>query len=249
MGRAPAGSGGLGRCPPLAHWQQAVALLQWLDLLDGDGAITDHGKAARQLGTHPRLAHMVLRGRALGLAGPAAELAALLEERDLLGPGRGADLHERLRVLRGEQAPVGVDPARLKAVRQAARRLSPEAGQGELPGEAEVGRLLALAYPDRIARRRPGPAPRYQLSNGRGAALREDDPLARHDWLVAADLDGQAREAAIYLAAPVDRAVAGGRLYLKRLTRVGDGFTDDALFAADLVRFRRRFATLYLDSA
>ena len=49
--------------------------------------------------------------------------------------------------------------------------------------------------------------------------------------------------------APVDRAVAGGRLYLKRLTRVGDGFTDDALFAADLVRFRRRFATLYLDSA
>ena len=62
--------------PPLAHWQQAVALLQWLDLLDGDGAITDHGKAARQLGTHPRLAHMVLRGRALGLAGPAAELAA-----------------------------------------------------------------------------------------------------------------------------------------------------------------------------
>ncbi|MBE02031.1 ATP-dependent helicase HrpB [uncultured Marinobacter sp.] len=193
--------------PPLAHWQQAVALLQWLDLLDGDGAITDHGKAARQLGTHPRLAHMVLRGRALGLAGPAAELAALLEERDLLGPGRGADLHERLRVLRGEQAPVGVDPARLKAVRQAARRLSPEAGQGELPGEAEVGRLLALAYPDRIARRRPGPAPRYQLSNGRGAALREDDPLARHDWLVAADLDGQAREAAIYLAAPVDRAV------------------------------------------
>ena len=61
--------------------------------------------------------------------------------------------------------------------------------------------------PDRIARRRPGNAPRYLLSNGRGAALRADDPLARHDWLVAAELDGRAREATIYLAAPVDMPV------------------------------------------
>ena len=73
-----------------------------------------------------------------------------------------------------------------------------------MPSESDIGRLLALAYPDRIARRRPGNAPRYQLSNGKGAVLREDDPLARHDWLVAAELDGRAREATIYLAAPVN---------------------------------------------
>lgn len=192
--------------PPQAHWDQAVALLQWLDLLSDTGAITDHGKAARKLGIHPRLAHMVLRGRELGLGGTAAELAALLEERDLLGPGHGADLHERLRLLRAARVPAGLDRTRLQAIRQAARRLAPEAGQGELPSEAAVGRLLALAYPDRVARRRPGSSPRYQLSNGRGAVLREDDPLARHDWLVAADLDGQAREARIYLAAPLDLA-------------------------------------------
>jgi len=98
-------------------------LLQWLDLLDADGAITDHGKAARELGLHPRLAHMVLKGRALGLGQLAAELAALLEERDLLGPGFGADLHERIRVLRGGRGPRGLDTARLKAAQTAAKRL------------------------------------------------------------------------------------------------------------------------------
>jgi len=191
--------------PPRAHWQQAVDLLQWLDMLDSDAAITDHGKAARDLGTHPRLAHMVLRGRSIGLGGPAGALAALLEERDLLGPGAGADMHERIRVFYGERRDHGLDPARLKAVRQSARRLSGSApADAPMPSESDIGRLLALAYPDRIARRRPGNAPRYQLSNGKGAVLREDDPLARHDWLVAAELDGRAREATIYLAAPVD---------------------------------------------
>ncbi|MFO8142463.1 MAG: ATP-dependent helicase HrpB [Marinobacter sp.] len=192
--------------PPKAHWQQAVALLQWLELLDADGAITDHGKAARDLGLHPRLAHMVLKGRALGFGQLAAELAALLEERDLLGPGSGADLHERIRVLRGERGHRGLDPARLKAVRQAAKRLCRDQAAQDVPTASDVGRVLAQAYPDRIARRRPGPAPRYQLSNGKGALLREDDALARQDWLVAADLDGKAREATMYLAAPVDLA-------------------------------------------
>ena len=193
--------------PPRAHWNQAVTLLRWLDMLDDEGAVTDHGKAARELGIHPRLAHMVLRGRGLGLAVPAAELAALLEERDLLGPAAGADLHERLRVLRGESGGVRVDPTRLKAIRQSVRRLVGDDRHGdELPTDAQVGRLLALAYPDRIGRRRPGAAPRYQLSNGKGAVLRDEDALARHEWLVAADLDGQARESRIYLAAPVDLA-------------------------------------------
>jgi len=194
--------------PPQAHWQQAVALLQWLDMLAADGAITDHGKAARELGIHPRLAHMVLRGRELGLEVPAAELAALLGERDLLGPGAGADMHERIRVLHGERRDRSLDPARLKAVRQAAKRLcgSVSPGGPTMPTETDVGRLLAQAHPDRIARRRPGPAPRYQLSNGKGAVLREEDPLARNDWLVAAELDGKAREATIYLAAPVNIA-------------------------------------------
>ncbi|MDK9558392.1 ATP-dependent helicase HrpB [Marinobacter sp. M216] len=191
--------------PPQAHWHQAVTLLQWLDMLDADGAITGHGKAARELGVHPRLAHMVLRGRELGLPVLAADLAALLSERDLLGPGAGADMHERVRVLQGEGGRRNLDPSRLKSIRQAAKRLVNGSYEpGPVPTEFEVGRLLAQAYPDRIGRRRSRHAPRYQLSNGKGATLREDDALARHDWLVAADLDGKTRESMIYLAAPVE---------------------------------------------
>jgi len=195
--------------PPQAHWRQAVELLQWLDMLDSEGAITEHGKSARALGIHPRLAHMVILGRSLGLGRLAAELAALLEDRDLLGPGSGADMHERIRVLRGERGSQRIDTRRLQALSQQAKRLTgPETGgkskPGEVPTDTEVGRLLALAYPDRIGKRRPGDTPRYQLSNGKGALLRDDDGLARHEWLVAADLDGKAKEATIYLAAPVD---------------------------------------------
>ncbi|MBL3556280.1 MULTISPECIES: ATP-dependent helicase HrpB [Marinobacter] len=194
--------------PPTAHWQQAVELLQWLDMLDSEGAITEHGKAAREMGVHPRLAHMILRGRDIGHGYLAAELAALLEERDLAGRSSGADMQERVRILRNQAGRHGVDAARVKAIAKSVSRLAGQlARPSEVPADDEVGRLLALAYPDRVARKRRGEVPRYQLSNGRGAVLRDDDPLARHQWLATAELDGMAREATIYLAAPVDPAL------------------------------------------
>ncbi|MBS3805115.1 MAG: ATP-dependent helicase HrpB, partial [Oleiphilaceae bacterium] len=194
--------------PPAAHWQQAVSLLQWLDLLDHRGAITGHGAEARNLGCHPRLAHMVLLGRIMGWPVLAAELAALLEERDLLGRNAGSDMSLRVQLLRGEHRDGRVDAALLKRVQTSARRLLPDRARDVRPAfsAADLGRLLACAYPDRIAHKRPGQAPRYQLSNGRGASLRDHDPLAREEWLVAAELDGQAREAQMYLAAPLDPA-------------------------------------------
>ncbi|MDC0661006.1 ATP-dependent helicase HrpB [Marinobacter sp. SS21] len=227
--------------PPSAHWQQAVSLLRWLDLLNDDGSISEQGKAARTLPVHPRLAHMVLRGRSWGLGQVAAELAALLEERDLLGPRAGADLFQRWQLLRGETRDGRVDGQRLQALRRAVRRMTEgKSATASTAGAMDLGRLLVQAYPDRIARRRQGNAPRYQLSNGRGAQLRDDDPLAGEDWLVAADLDGQTREAQIYLAAPLDPAMltsdlAGhietldeslwdegrGRVIARRQTRLG----------------------------
>ncbi|MDX1598389.1 MAG: ATP-dependent helicase C-terminal domain-containing protein, partial [Marinobacter sp.] len=155
-----------------------------------------------------RLAHMILRGRTIGHGYLAAELAALLEERDLAGRSAGADMQERVRILRGEGAGHGIDIARVKAVGKSVARLTGGWDRpAKMPTDDDVGRLLALAYPDRVARKRRGDAPRYQLSNGRGAVLRDDDPLARHQWLATAELDGKAREATIYLAAPVDPAL------------------------------------------
>ncbi|MFL1404805.1 ATP-dependent helicase HrpB [Marinobacter sp. M1N3S26] len=226
--------------PPAAHWNQAVALLQWLDLLNPDGTITDHGRNARALGIHPRLAHMVLKGRELGYPQSAARLAALLGERDLLGPGAGADIGYRLQVLGGEYRTPNLDRNRLDAIRRSAARLLPDANERDVDDSLPAGRLLALAYPDRVGLRRSGDASRYQLSNGRGASLSDEDVLGQQSWIVAADLDGRAREARIYLAAATDRATleadladhiqtsdeatwddARGTVVARRVTRLG----------------------------
>lgn len=189
--------------PPAASWSQACELLQALEALDGGGVITGHGRAVLALGLPPRLGHMVVRGRERGLGSLAAELAALLSERDILPRDSGADMHDRLQCLRGEGRFTGADRGRLQLVREGARRLQEKKSARVAEQNDDAGCLLALAFPDRIAQRRSGTAARYVLANGRGAFLPEDDRLAREPWLVIADLDGQAREAKIFLAASI----------------------------------------------
>ncbi|MEA5446360.1 ATP-dependent helicase HrpB [Gammaproteobacteria bacterium AB-CW1] len=186
--------------PPRAPWRQAMDLLQWLDAVDDDGAITPHGRDMQRLGLHPRLAHMVLQGRAMGLGRLAAELAALLEERDPLPNDEGADMEKRVLALRGEYP--AATSGRLRRIRQAVNKWLPGNEPPAQDDEQETGRLLAQAYPDRIARRR-GESHRFLLANGRGATLSVQDPLARKTWLVAAALDGREGDARIFLAAPV----------------------------------------------
>jgi ATP-dependent helicase HrpB len=193
--------------PPAAHLAQATQLLQQLGALDAGERITAHGRAMRQLGAHPRLAHMMLRGRDLGCGRLACELAALLEERDPLRAG-DADIVPRIERLRGSGAGVEGDRGTLRRLRELAgqwqRALRCEAAPVD-PGDLSMtGVLLAFAYPDRIAQRRGGADNRFLLSNGRGAVFLEVEPLAAADWIVAAHLDG-AREARMFLAAAIGR--------------------------------------------
>jgi ATP-dependent helicase HrpB len=168
------------------------------------GSITAHGRAMLELGVHPRLAHMMLRGRELGQLELACRLAALLDARDpLRGTGTDADIASRLDALRERG-----DRAALRPIRDAARRWQRQLGGDRRHAGQEdpslAGALLACAWPDRIARRRAGATGRFLLSSGRGAYFAEPEPLAAADWLVAAQLDG-AREARIFLAAEVSR--------------------------------------------
>ncbi len=124
--------------------------------------------------------------------------------------GRDADLRLRLALLRGDDRPEpGLDRGVLERIRQAARdyrrRLGLRAGE-QAGSSGDTGLVLSFAYPDRIARRRPGGEPRYTLSGGQGAAFAAIDPLAAEQWLCVADLDGDRREARIYLAAPLTLA-------------------------------------------
>jgi ATP-dependent helicase HrpB len=199
--------------PPAAAYAQAQDLLDRLGALDGE-ALTRHGQAMAQLPAHPRIAHLLLRGQALGLADMACDVAALLGERDILR-GAGADLHSRLVLLSGEERAARGAQGGVQRARQLARQY-----RGYLRGKASepvsdpdhprwLGALLALAYPDRVAQQRRAGGAEYRLANGRAALFAEADSLMKQPWLVIADLgsrQGQ-REERIYLAADFDPAL------------------------------------------
>ena len=194
--------------PPAATLASARDLLKRLGALDAAGKVTPHGRAMQAFPAHPRLAHMLLEGRELGAASLAAELAALLSDRDLLrGPGitRDSDVRTRLEALhRG----AGAERGALERVRRAQRAFEQQLGSSsrEAGPRVAAGVLLGFAYPDRIARRRPGGEARYQMSNGRGAVFAANESIARQEFIVAVDVDDREREARIQLAAPLDRA-------------------------------------------
>ncbi|MCP5371485.1 MAG: ATP-dependent helicase HrpB [Hyphomicrobiales bacterium] len=194
--------------PPAAALTQARDLLADLGALDGAGAVTGHGRAMAGLALHPRLAHMVLRGRDLGLGGLACDLAALLGEGEILArpPGaRTAELASRLEALHAKGA-AGVRAGVRARARTLAQRWRRHLGLGVAPGDPrDAGRLVALAYPDRVARRRPGGPARYVMANGRGAALDDADPLAGEPFLAVAQVDGAAGDGRVFLAAPLAR--------------------------------------------
>lgn len=205
--------------PPAATFAQARDLLRSLDAIDAHGKITAHGRALARLGTHPRLAHMVVRGTDLGLQRAALEIAAVLGERDLLrwhSARRDADLRLRIEALRRGRvedphvaADLRVDAgARQRALRSMEileRQLGSKAPSAAETSNTDTGRLLAFAYPDRIAQSR-GAGGRYLLAGGRGARLADAQSIGQAEFLVIADLDAGEREASIRLAAPLTRS-------------------------------------------
>jgi ATP-dependent helicase HrpB len=194
--------------PPKAAYEQAVALLTQLEALDAAARITALGRSMASLPLHPRLAHMLLRAKEMGQGALACDLAALLSERDILRQAADADVRNRLEIIatRRAEGAAPVNRGALMRVRESAgdlrRQLKVKADGGS---PAEAGPLLALAYPDRIAQQRGGRG-RYRLAGGGGAYLNEADPLAAAEFLVAAEMEGDAREGRIYLAAPLTAA-------------------------------------------
>ena len=199
--------------PPAAAFAQAQDLLARLGAFKPGSRdnLSDHGQAMAELPTHPRIAHLLLRGQDLGLAAMACDVAALLGERDIQRGG-GADLHSRLALVSGESKASRGGLGGVQRARQLARQY-----RGLLRGKATaavadpdhprwLGALLALAYPDRVAQQRREGGAEYRLANGRAALFAEVDALMKCPWLVIADLgsrQGQ-REERIYLAAEFD---------------------------------------------
>src|SRR5258707_2109129 len=231
--------------PPAASLATARELLLDLGAIEPGqtGAITPHGRAMVRLGQHPRLAHLVIKGRELGQGRVAALLAAILSERDFLRlpPGqRDVDLRHRVDIALGSKR-----DGTLRLIQESAHRLTPREAKSETPDISMTGALLALAYPDRIGRRRPGAVGRYLLSGGRGAVLPEGDAMANEEFLVVGDLDGAAQDSRIFLAAPI---TAGDieELYAERIA-AEQVVEWHAREGAVLARQRRRLGALILE--
>jgi len=152
---------------------------------------------------------MLIKSRGLDAEPLAAELAAMLSDRDLLraapGKSRDSDVRTRLELL--HRGAAELDRGALERVRRSQRQflqLLDSSGAKTTSTDA-AGVLLALAYPDRVGRRRAGGEGRYQLSNGRGAVFESTESVARAEFIVAVDLDDREREARIRLAIPLDK--------------------------------------------
>ncbi len=201
--------------PPPAAFEEACELLKTLGAIDRHGRVTAHGRVMAGLPAHPRLAHMLAMAGGHDLGRTACDLAALLSERDFLAAGRDApdtDLQSRLdglNALRGDAVKdsnaMGMDRAAMRRVGSVSALLYRKLGRPrEKKRRLAAGRLMAWAYPDRIARRRSSGEGRFLLANGRGAYLKNQDPLASSEYIVAAELDGNPRDARIFLAAAYD---------------------------------------------
>jgi len=219
--------------PPGAAMAEARALLQRLEALDGEGALTAHGKIIAAMPLPPRLAHMVARG-----GERAARIAAVLTERGL--GGGDADLRHRLEAFGRDRSPRAND----------ARALAARWARGTHDdGTPEAG-LLALAFPERVAKARGRPG-EFQLVTGRGVYLEPTDVLARETWLAVGELGGGATRDRILLAAPLDEEDVlkvfardittedriapdeKGKVRARRIRRLGRLIIDEKIIAAD----------------
>ena len=186
--------------PPAGRLKAATDLLRALSAIDAEGRLTPLGSEMSRLPLPPRLAALVA-GSEGGERALAAEVAALAGERGM--GGNSVDLRERLARFRQDRSP------RARVLQDQARTW----GKGAAPS-GDLARLLARAWPDEVARKRPGSQGTYLLASGRAATLPETEALAKSDWLVVADLGGASKEARISLAVPIAEAdaLASGRV-------------------------------------
>ncbi|MEC3910524.1 ATP-dependent helicase HrpB [Sphingobium sp. CR2-8] len=220
--------------PPAAALEEARARLTVLEALGDDGRISAHGKALAKLPLSPRIAHMLVRAGAMGLAAVAAEVAVLLGERGIGGQDTDLTLRrQRWRRESGKRADAARGLARrwaslikpLPSTFAGGSLRSPPTPGPSLGGRGEdsVGLCLALAFPDRVAKRRSADGADWASVGGRGFRLDPLSPLAREDWLAVGEVQGSAAGARILSAAPIGEedviALFGSRIAEHRTVR------------------------------
>ena len=252
--------------PPAAALAEARQRLTRLGAINEAGELTTHGRAIAKLPLEPRLAHMLIEAGARGFAQPAAEVAVLLTERGL--GGIDPDLEVRHRRWRGDRGPrpegarrmakgwaqripfpakvpgQPCPPDKAKSpgtglVVGSERSAPPSAAPTPDPSLAGGGGLaIALAFPDRLSRRRDSTGENWQSVGGRGFRLDPTHPLARSEWLAVAEVAGAASGARILSAAAISLADVE-TLFADQISRWNNLAFDPATGAVSATHGRR----------
>jgi ATP-dependent helicase HrpB len=180
--------------PPVAALTEARRRLMRLGALDSDGRITPHGRAIAAIPLEPRLAHMLIEAGTRGFGQAAAETAVLLTERGL--GGKDSDLELRWRRWKSDRSP------RARTAQKMADRWARNGPSGGATGDS-IATAIALAFADRLSRRRDRSGEQWQSVGGRGFRLDPASPLARSEWLAVAEVAGAASGARILSAAAI----------------------------------------------
>ncbi|HCW06393.1 MAG TPA: ATP-dependent helicase HrpB, partial [Cytophagales bacterium] len=194
--------------PPNGALNQAVDLLTQLGAVT-ENKITAKGKQMLRLPSHPRITHLLLSVEEEEAKALAADLAAVLEERDPLGKEEGADLSLRIEALRKWRRGdfVKGDKTNFERIEKLAsqwRRILKVPTNSSVFTDLSLGKMVSEAYPERIAKQTEKFSSRYKLANGRMAKLHDHDGLNRYTWLAIASIDFGANEGKIFSAAPLD---------------------------------------------
>ncbi len=188
--------------PPPSSLRHAQTLLQELNAVEGDGKIATLGRAMSELPVHPRLSHMILRAKDIGLGSMGCTLAALLEERDLFAGQKNADVDLRDR---WHQLGKAKGPNEQRILEQASRLRKILDLRENREDESAIGVLLAFAYPERIARWREKNHTHYLMVSGKQAVLPPGSRMSRHEYLVVSDGDVRGDEVRVFVCAPIAR--------------------------------------------
>lgn len=220
--------------PPASAVAQARRLLTALGALTPNGSITPHGRRLAQLPCHPRIAQMLIDRKRQALA---ADVAALLEERDILGSDApDANLCTRLEAYRRQ-------PSRYRRIARIAeqyRRMTHTDEDLQPTSPYDVGALIAMAYPERVAKAHPDGCGRFTTASGDVVRVEQSDIIASYDWVAVANYSSASGR--IFLAAPLDPADLTPLIYIK------DNIAWDAKAGTILARREKRVGGLVVSA-
>ena len=192
--------------PPKSHLEDARELLKMLKATDQEGRLTEHGRRIAKIPCHPRMAQMIVSGETDREVALAADVAALIEEKDPMNQRADtADINERIYALR-RQRKAGKTGGLYERIERSAEQYRKIAGvreDNETVDEYRVGAMIAGAYPERIASCQDHHTGRYQLSNGQIAMVDREDMLTRNDWIAVATLSSSGKTGHIFYASPL----------------------------------------------